>query len=214
LAEDEADLVSETTQNENEEIEGDEESEAERRPRRRGRRGGRRRVRREGGVVSGFEEPRPAVDTVEILPSPEVQESEQTLVEARTSWADDGSVVAIETASLPALAGDRQASSADISAANEGEPGAARPVETAYEAPHHERSGETPEGEQGSRPESLPTAEAEQGVPYTSDMERELEPASAELEQQHKPEPVHPVETVIEKPANPRRGWWQRLIQS
>jgi hypothetical protein len=45
-------------------------------------------------------------------------------------------------------------------------------------------------------------------------MERELEPASAELEQQHKPEPVHPVETVIEKPANPRRGWWQRLIQS
>ena len=214
LAEDEADLVGETTQNENEEIEGDEESEAERRPRRRGRRGGRRRVRREGGVVSGFEEPRPAVDTVEILPSPEVQESEQTLVEARTSWADDGSVVAIETASMPALAGDRQVSSVDISAANEGEPGAARPVETAYEAPHHERSGETPEGEQGSRPESIPTAEAEQGVPYTSDMERELEPASAELGQQHKPESDHPVETVIEKPANPRRGWWQRLIQS
>ncbi|HEX3520914.1 MAG TPA: Rne/Rng family ribonuclease [Stellaceae bacterium] len=215
LAEDEADLVGETTQSENEEIEGDEESEAERRRRRRGRRGGRRRVRREGGVVSGFEEPRPAVDTVEILPTPEVQESEQTLVEARTSWADDGSAGAIETASLPALAGDGQVSSADISAADEGEPGAARPVETAaYEAPLHERSGETPEREQGSRPESLPTAEAEQGVPFTSDMERELEPASAELEQQHKPDPAHPVETVIEKPANPRRGWWQRLIQS
>ena len=44
LAEDETDLVGETTQNENEKIEGDEESEAERRPRRRGRRGGRRRV--------------------------------------------------------------------------------------------------------------------------------------------------------------------------
>jgi hypothetical protein len=171
-------------------------------------------------VVSGFEEPRPAVDTVEILPTPEVQESEQTLVEARTSWADDGSAVAIETASLPALAGDGQVSSADISAADEGEPGASRRVETAaYEAPlhepsHHERSGETPEEEQGSQPESLPTAEAEQGVPFTSDMERELEPASAELEQQHKPDPAHPVETVIEKPANPRRGWWQRLIQS
>jgi hypothetical protein len=165
-------------------------------------------------MVSGFEEPRPAVDTVEILPSPEVQESEQTLVEARTSWADDGSVVAIETASLPALAGDRQVSSVDISAANEGEPSATRPVETAYKAPHPELPMETPEGEQGSRPESLPTAEAEQGVPYTSDMERELEPASAELGQQHKPESDHPVETVIEKPANPRRGWWQRLIQS
>jgi hypothetical protein len=44
-------------------------------------------------------------------------------------------------------------------------------------------------------------------------MERELESASAEP-QPHQPEPAHPVETVTEKPANPRRGWWQRLIQS
>jgi hypothetical protein len=44
-------------------------------------------------------------------------------------------------------------------------------------------------------------------------MELELESASAELEQ-HQPAPAHPVETVTEKPANPRRGWWQRLIQS
>ena len=216
LAGDEADLVGES-QSENEEIEGDEESEAERRRRRRGRRGGRRRVRREGGVVSGFEEPRPAVDTVEILPTPEVEESEQTLVEARTSWADESGVVAIETASLPALAGDGQVSSGDISAVDEGESSGVRPVEMAvYEAPHHQphhqRSRETPEGEQESRRGSLPTAEGEQGVPYTNDMERELEPASAELEQQHEPE--HPVETVTEKPANPRRGWWQRLIQS
>jgi ribonuclease E len=224
LAEDEADLVGETAQSENEEIDGDEESEAERRRRRRGRRGGRRRVRREGGMASGFEEPRPAVDTVEILPTPEVQESEQTLMETRANWADESSAVAIETASLPALAGDGPVSSADVSAVDEGEPGAARPVETAahhepshherYESSHHEQSGETPEGKRGSRPESLPIAEAEQGVPYTSDIERELEPASAEPEQQHKPEPAHPVETVTEKPANPRRGWWQRLIQS
>jgi hypothetical protein len=83
-----------------------------------------------------------------------------------------------------------------------------------YEAPHPEPSRETSDGDQESRPASPPTAEAEQGVPYASDMERELESASAELEQQHKPEPAHPVETVTEKPANPRRGWWQRLIQS
>ena len=75
-------------------------------------------------------------------------------------------------------------------------------------------SREAPDEERESRPGSLPTAEAEQGVPYTSETERELEPASAEPEQQHKPEPAHPVETVTEKPANPRRGWWQRLIQS
>jgi ribonuclease E len=214
-AEDESDLVGETSQSESEEIDGDEESEAERRRRRRGRRGGRRRVRREGGVGSGFEEPRPAVDTVEILPSPEVQESEQTLVEARASWADESSAAAIETASLPALAGDGQVSGADISAVDESEPGAARQAEmAAYDAPRDERSGETPEGGEESPPGPLPTAEAEQGVPYASEMERELEPASAELEQQHKPEPPHPVETVTEKPANPRRGWWQRLIQS
>ena len=85
----------------------------------------------------GFEEPRPAVDTVEILPTPEVQESEQTLVEARAGWPDEIGAVAIETASLPALAGDGQASTENISAAGESEPGAAGPVERAgYEASH------------------------------------------------------------------------------
>jgi hypothetical protein len=52
-------------------------------------------------------------------------------------------------------------------------------------------------------------------VPYLSETEeRELEPATTQSEQQHEPESAVPVETVIEKPANPRRGWWQRLIQS
>jgi ribonuclease E len=219
-AEDEADLVGENSRSESEEIDGEEESDAERRRRRRGRRGGRRRVRRESGAEPGFEEPRPAVDTVEILPTLEVEESEQTLVEARASWADDSGAVAIETASLPALAGDGQASSENLSAAGESEPDAARPADmAAYEAPHHEpphyeRSGETPDEAWESRSGSPPTAEAEQGVPYASEIERELESAFAEPEQPHKPEPPHPVETVTEKPANPRRGWWQRLIQS
>ena len=212
---DEADLVGENGRSESEEIEGDEESDAERRRRRRGRRGGRRRVRREDGVEPSFKEPRPAVDTVEILPTPEVQEGEQTLVEARASWADETGAAAIETASLPALAGDGQANRESISAAGESEPSAAGPLEmSGYEASHPERSEETPDGDRESRPGSPPTAEAEQGVPYNSETERELEPASAEVEQQHRPESAHPVETVTEKPANPRRGWWQRLIQS
>ena len=212
-AEDETDLAGENTRSESEEIDGDEESDAERRRRRRGRRGGRRRVRREGGAEPGFEEPRPAVDTVEILPTPEVEESEQTLVEARASWPAEIGAAAIETASLPALAGDGQAVSEDISAAGESEPGAAGPVErVGYEASNPEPSRETPDGERESRPGSPPTAEAEQGVPFTREMERELESVSAEPEQQHTP--AHPVETVTEKPANPRRGWWQRLIQS
>ena len=214
-AEDEADLAGESSRSESEEIGGEEESEAERRRRRRGRRGGRRRVRRENGVEHGFEEPRPAVDTVEILPTPEVQESEQTLVEARAGWPAEIGAVAIETASLPALAGDGQAGAENISAAVEGEPGAAGAAERAgSEAPHNQPSREASGAERENRPGSPPTTEAEQGVPYTSEMERELESASAEPKQQHKPELAHPVETVTEKPANPRRGWWQRLIQS
>ena len=214
-AEDEADLAGESSRSESEEIGGEEESEAERRRRRRGRRGGRRRVRRENGVEPGFEEPRPAVDTVEILPTPEVQESEQTLVEARAGWPAEIGAVAIETASLPALAGDGQAGAENISAAVEGGPGAAGAAERAgSEAPHNQPSREASGAERENRPGSPPTTEAEQGVPYTSEMERELESASAEPKHQHKPELAHPVETVTEKPAHPRRGWWQRLIQS
>ncbi len=214
-AEDEAELVGDNTQSESEEMNGDEESDAERRRRRRGRRGGRRRVRRESGAEPGFEEPRPAVDTVEILPTPEVVDSDQTLVEARVSWPGEIGAVGIETASLPALAGDGQASSETLSAAAESEPDAAGPADGAgSEAPHSQASREAPDADRESRPGSPPTAEAEQGVPYAGEMERELELVSAEPEQQHKPEPAHPVETVTERPANPRRGWWQRLIQS
>src|SRR5205814_1254601 len=82
--------------------------------------GGRRRGRREGGAEAGFEEPRPAVDTVEILPTPELVEGEPDLVEGRASWPEEGGVVAIETASLPALAGDGPANTAEISAAGHG----------------------------------------------------------------------------------------------
>jgi len=214
-AEDEADLVDENGQADGNEADGDEESDAERRRRRRGRRGGRRRGRREGGVEPGFEEPRAAADTVEILPTPEVEESEPTLVEARASWPVEIGAVAIETASLPALAGDGPANGGNIAAARESVLVVAGPVDSGgYETPHPQPPRETPDAEEASRPGSSPTAEAEQGVPYISETERELESASADLEQQHKPEPAHPVETVTEKPANPRRGWWQRLIQS
>jgi hypothetical protein len=43
--------------------------------------------------------------------------------------------------------------------------------------------------------------------------------ASAEVERKPEPEPAGPpptvdVHAVTEKPASPRRGWWNRLIQS
>jgi hypothetical protein len=69
----------------------------------------------------------------------------------------------------------------------------------------------------------VPTAEIEEGIPYTSEVERVLEEAVAEAPavQHGEPPPAPPspaaeeeVRTVTEGPENPRRGWWQRLIQS
>jgi ribonuclease E len=225
-AEDEADLVRPEGRSDGEELDGADETDAERRRRRRGRRGGRRRGRREDNAEAGFEEPRPAVDTVEILPTPEFVDSEPDLAESRASWPDEVGAVAIETASLPALAGDGPANTAETAAAGHGgEPGRAPSAESAGpETPHPQPASETPASETPARETAdtaaearsvlPPTAEAEQGVPYSNETEREFEPASAELEQRYKPEPAHPVETVTEKPTNPRRGWWQRLIQS
>ena len=191
-AEDESDLVAENGRADGAESEGEDEGDAERRRRRRGRRGGRRRGRRED-VEPSLDGPRPASDTVEILPTPEVEEAEPTLVEAQTTWPVEVAGVAFETASLPALAGE-----AGESAAHQ------RPQLTSGEEP-----AETDGDEQPMTP---PTAEAEEGVPYVSEAERELETSSAGAEPEH--QAPHPVQTVTEKPANPRRGWWQRLIQS
>ncbi len=71
--------------------------------------------------------------------------------------------------------------------------------------------------------EEAPSAEAEQGVPYVSEQERVLETqgvatASLEPADAARPSPSVPpgadVHEVGDKPANPRRGWWQRLIES
>jgi hypothetical protein len=74
-------------------------------------------------------------------------------------------------------------------------------------------------------PIPAPTAESEEGVPFVSATERVLEEAAAPpansangpaSELPVSPEPASPnpdVLTVTEKPANPRRGWWQRLVQ-
>ena len=213
-AEDEAEPAGEDGQTAADES-GDDESEAERRRRRRGRRGGRRRGRREIGGEAGFEEPRPAADTVEILPTPEVVEREPALEETRASWPTESSAVAIETASLPALAGDRPAGEQDLDAIGKGQPGRATPFASGHgDAVNPHPAASPPGAEIGEQQSQPPTAEAEQGVPYIGETERELEPAAAAAGQQHEAEPADPAETVTEKPANPRRGWWQRLIQS
>ena len=190
--EDEIELVAEDGRAGDAEAEGDEEGEAERRRRRRGRRGGRRRGRREGGVEPSLEGPRPASDTVEILPTRAVEEAEPTLVESRTAWLVETAAVANEGAGSTAPAGE-----ASESAASQ------RPQPASEEV--------SASGGRDERPATPPTAETEQGVPYVSEAARGFDtaPSAAEQEQQ----PPHPAQTVTEKPANPRRGWWQRLIQ-
>src|SRR5499427_2863782 len=190
--EDEIELVAVDGRAGGAEAEGDEE-EAERRRRRRGRRGGRRRRgRREGGVEPSLEGPRPASDTVEILPTRAVEEAEPTLVESRTAWLVETAAVANEGAGSTAPAGE-----ASESAASQ------RPQPASEEV--------SASGGRDERPATPPTAETEQGVPYVSEAARGFDtaPSAAEQEQQ----PPHPAQTVTEKPANPRRGWWQRLIQ-
>jgi hypothetical protein len=142
-------------------------------------------------------------------------ESEPTLAEARASWPVEADAVAIEAASLPALAGDAPTDARKIIPIREGGPERAAPADSADEdAPKARLPSEEPEVEEARPAEPIPTAEPEQGVPYAGQTEREPEPAAAGSSPPHEPEPAHPVETVTEKPANPRRGWWQRLIQS
>jgi ribonuclease E len=213
-AEDEIELAAENGRAEGDREEGDAESDAERRRRRRGRRGGRRRVRREGDADLGFEGRRAASDAVQILPVPDFDQAQPTLVEARQSWPIELSAVAMETASLPALAGDP---SPDIvgDSASEIEPSPKGPVDSGViETPHAPAIGEGTAIAEPGRPTMPPTAESEQGVPSVSATERVLETTSIFSETQKEWEPAPPVQKVTEKPANPRRGWWQRLIQS
>jgi len=173
------------------------ESDAERRRRRRGRRGGRQRGRREEGGETPDRQI--AAETIEIVPPVEDQPIVEETAEAAglEPWAGDSGY---EAASLAPFAG-------------EGAEPAPAPVPAAS---HREEDGESI---------SAPTAEAEAGVPFAGETERVLEEAAAApassangpasgTPPSHEPaSPNEDVLTVSDKPANPRRGWWQRLVQ-
>ena len=197
--------------------------------RRRGRRGGRRRGRREDGTGAAFDLGRPAADTVEIVVSAaddngfEFPESRAIATGAGEPEAQPGGVSDmpaagdIETASLPALAGEAAMPRPTPVAAAEtaaGEPFGVEPsgiepapsdgdgepatVLTAAEAIH---------GNGADEPEAVPEP-AESVLAEAADAA--TQPAASPSP------PVAAGEVVSEvnsKPTNPRRGWWQRLIQ-
>ncbi len=167
-----------------EDEEREREAEAERRRRRRGRRGGRARPRREAAAaLSGAPV---TAETIEIVPFAEEEriDREAEMIPAPAPWpAETG----IEAASLAPLAGEGD------------EPAPRRGEYDAYE----------------TEAAPAPTGEAEEGIAFASETERVLEEAGVEAQPPPAP-PARPDEaahTVIEKPTNPRRGWWQRLIQ-
>src|SRR5207302_3568495 len=151
-----------------------------------------------------------AAETIEVGATGEEEQirHEAEMTEAPMSWSAD---TGIEAASLAPLAGDAR------------EPA---PAHAAYD----EGSAGRMDAESESESERDPTPEREEGIPYTSEAERVLEettaapaPAMAAAPEPNRdeapspapqPRPDENVLTVSEKPANPRRGWWQRLIQS
>jgi ribonuclease E len=204
----------------------DADAEGERRRRRRGRRGGRVRGRRDG-AEGGAEVLIAAAENIEIVAPTEDERiaAEVEKAEPLSPWPQDSGM---EAASLAPLAGDSAESRASGTAP------AFEPTPTFEPAPTLEptpASELAPVAEREPRVETAPTAEAEVGIPYVSEAERApSEPVSIESNGQHRwngeapppplgrspalSEPNEEVLTVTEKPANPRRGWWQRLMQS
>jgi ribonuclease E len=223
---------------------GEEDGDAERQRRRRGRRGGRRRVRREDSFDAGLDGLHAAAATVEIVAiadddesgptESESAEDEPGIVEAETPWPEEisadsvveAAATEIETASLPALAGEPVAATVSshngAAAAELAEPPALQFVEEATPHAGVAEQGMLAEGvDRFSAPPH--SSEREPAGPFAADQderdERSVQPEAPEAaESPGMPplptEPAQAAQAAVDKPANPRKGWWQRLIQS
>jgi ribonuclease E len=206
---------------------GDEESDAERRHRR-GRRGGRRRARRDGGSEPSFEEPRSSPNLVAIMPTPGVEEQQPVAVEAVASTPTEARDAVVERVGPPEFASETYYRPESTQTGDPIEPAALERVAAADEIRAEVSGGirgESP-GSPSPYPRSLQATGAEEvaGVsPATPAGETVLgQPIRGEPEpapqapslDEAPPSASDPVHQVSEKPANPRRGWWQRLIPS
>ncbi len=196
---------------------------ADRQRRRRGRRGGRRRLR-QPSRAPGLADLPTAAETVEILPAPEVA------VAALDGPAPTGGdievalpsepaiepgaldeIADLEAASLPALAGETTASGIRAPQADlEPRPPLAPQIEIV----------EITEAEAGAEAGAAAVAESPAPAPATAPAgngagEAEAPPAWVGDGAEAPPQPAGAAaQTVTQKPATPRRGWWQRLMQT
>jgi ribonuclease E len=175
---------------------GDTTGDLDRQRRRRGRRGGRRRLRHPAGAEPGFADRPPSAEAIEILPTVPAAavefEAEEAAAAVESGSADGAG--AIETASLPALAGDAPPGEAVESGMAVPGDGGSAPAEPDLPPATERPAAESIEIVAG---ETEDTASASPPVFNGAD-EPETKPAA---------------QAVTQKPANPRRGWWQRLIQ-
>ncbi|HEY1301746.1 MAG TPA: Rne/Rng family ribonuclease [Stellaceae bacterium] len=189
-------------------IEHESEDDADRQHRRRGRRGGRRRGRRETPAEPVFANPGAAAEQVEIVPTGDDGGEAAWVPEIIAGWpaelaveiAAEGTAEGLETASVPALAGETalplEPTGSSSPAGPSREPAAAETIEVARIGGGDEALGNR---EPDTRPIDTPAADEASAAD---------EPVAAA-----EPRPDANVQEVTERPANPRRGWWQRLIQ-
>jgi ribonuclease E len=269
---------------------GEEDGDGDRQRRRRGRRGGRRRPRREDGTERSLDDLHPIAATVEIVATTddgelgpdefEVAEGAQATAEMEMLWPaelsrEPGVEVAgteIETASLPALAGEPAGATAPShNGSSQGEPAEAQPAlgiveelighngradqrmhvedmapllapalgvedsspaEPAEAQPAlgtvEESIGHNGGADQGIDGEDMvprlapaPGVEDEPSAQFATEQDDRWAPppapepaAMAPSAEPVRAVPAETVQAITEKPENPRKGWWQRLMQS
>ena len=220
---------------------GEQDAEVERQRRRRGRRGGRRRVRREDSLDPGLDGLHPAAATVEIVAiaedggEPGLMESEiaEGGHEDSRSRQLDGlkKFLPIRLWQRPRLRLKLPACRRSPASQPRRQPYRAitarprpswrsqRPSNSSKKQPPHaglaEQGMPAEEVDRFSAPPH--SGEREPASPFAADRdERSVQPEA--LEPSGMPplptEPAHADQAAADKPANPRKGWWQRLIQS
>jgi len=161
---------------------------------------------------------------VEILPTPGVEEHEPVAVEAEASAPAEACDAVIERVGPPEFASETYHRPGSAQTGREMETAALEQVAAADEI-RAEVSGGSP-GSASLYPRSIEATGAEPAAGVSSaapagetllaqPLSGEPEPApQAPSPDGAPPSDSNPVHQVSEKSANPRRGWWQRLIPS